>query len=100
MRLYIALGLFLVVDFFDAAGAVFKFRRMALRVQGGRRQLIAGTDPPLVGHIRSPFGYAVCFLTARDGMAPFGDDADQVAIGDAQFLAVFRVHLDVARFIG
>ena len=34
LRFYIAFGLFLVVDFFDAAGTVFKFRRMALRVQG------------------------------------------------------------------
>ena len=73
---------------------------MALGVQGGRRQFVAGADPPLIGHVRRPFGYAVCFLAAGDGMAPLGDDADQVAVGNAQFLAVFGIHLDIARFIG
>ena len=93
-------GAFLVLDFFDAAGAVLELRRAAFRVEDRRGQLVAGSDPPLVGHVCRAGRYAVRRQAAGNRMAPRRDDVDQFPFRNVQVPAVLGVHGDVARLVG
>src|SRR5699024_10110137 len=97
--LNVPLSPLLVFYLFHPACTVFVFRCVADRIQFCYGKLIAGTDPPLIGHISGTGSDSVCRKTSGNTIPSLGQDFYKFAFLQPKASAVFCIHLYPARLV-